>query len=320
MLPSHDAMKLVRHSLAALFALSLLSVSARATPNDGADALEAVETVARDLDAGAQDEKKGQDQKGKDSAGGDSAEKAPKQNDKKARKAEKAKRDAEAREAAKTLHQALKAKEPNARIAALTDASAVDHPTVVAEMAKGLKDDEIAVRRETIQLFGRMESDEALKRLMKFAQSEKRALKDDVDTSVAVIRAIGRHRDPDSLSWLLRGALDGEVNAIRRARLYSAAYQRTPESLEAIFAAMGKCNSRRLNSRMRDLRTSLVWVTGQDQGGDPANWSAWWRKNAKTFKIPQTPPKMSAQMQSEWNNFWGVRREYDRRKKRGDRG
>jgi len=253
-----------------------------------------------------------EDKKGKDKAGQES--------DKKREKAEKAERDAAARTAAKTLHKGLKAKESNARIAALTEASSVDHPTVIAEMAKGLKDDDVGVRRTTIQLFGRMEDEAALEQLLKFAKSEKRALKDDVDTSVAVFRAVGRHEDPDTLGWLLRGALDGDVSAIRRARIYAAAYQRTPESLDAIFAAMNKCNSRRLNSRMQDLRTALVWVTGQDQGGDPANWSAWWRTNAKTFEIPQMAPKMSGKMKSDWNNFWGVRREYDRRKKRGDRG
>ena len=83
---------------------------------------------------------------------------------------------------------------------------------------------------------------------------------------------------------------------------------------------MKKTDTRVLNRRMPDLRQSLVYMTGVDHGADPAKWAAWWSENRKTFELPAQPPKMTGTARASWRNFWGDAREYERRKKRGDRG
>ena len=116
-------------TLAALSISTLVVLSSWATPCDAAPLAGLIAAPPSHLQADAQEGKKEKDDTGQET-------------DKKKRKAEKAKRDASARAAAKTLREGLKAKESNARIASLTEASSVDHPTVIAEMAKGLKDED----------------------------------------------------------------------------------------------------------------------------------------------------------------------------------
>ncbi|MEM9380617.1 MAG: HEAT repeat domain-containing protein [Planctomycetota bacterium] len=233
---------------------------------------------------------------------------------------QRAKRDAEAKAAAEAIRKGLSAQEVNARRAALLESSEIVHPTVIAEVAKALGDESVEVRRTAIEVLGLMRHGDARKALEGYARKEKRALAKDVETSVALYRSIGRQRSASSVKALLKRALEEESYEVRRARVWAAAYQRSPEALEGILYAMKKSDTRRLRGRMRELRPALVHLTGTDQGADPARWLAWWSENRKTFEVPTEPPKIPGDMGTQWRRFWGEERQYERRKKRGDRG
>lgn len=292
--------------LAALAFAALVVLSSFATPFGAALLLTAPAAGETRVDASQDD---GPRKKG-DAAKKDDA----------ARKEAAKKREAEAKAAAKTLREALKADETIARRTALIEASEVVHPKVIAEMAKALSDDEVSVRHTAIERLGFMQHEDALASLNKYAKSSKRKIAKDVETRVALIKAIGRHRDEDSLKWFASGMLQEEEFAVRQARVYSIALQRTPAALDTLMSAMSKADPRRLRGRMRELQPALVYITGVDRGRDPAKWTQWWSENKKTFEIPETPPRMSESSTAAWRRFWGERQIYERRKKRGDRG
>lgn len=229
-------------------------------------------------------------------------------------------REAEAKEAVRTLTRALKSRLATERAAALTEAAEVDHPKVVAAIAKALKDNDPGVLRTALQLLGDMKDASAISALKSYARRARKELAKDGEKMALVIRSVGFHEHEESIDWLLDGAFSSEHRAVRQARLFAVARMRSMEGLESIFGAMAKEDPRRLNSRMRELRVSLIWLTSKDLGVDAQVWNDWWRKNRKTFEIPKAPPKLTGRDEQDWMVFWGEERMRERQKKRGDRG
>lgn len=239
-----------------------------------------------------------------------------------AKRAEAKAQEAAAAAAAKTLKAALKQKDPALRRDALTRASAVVHPKVIKAMTAAFKDSDPTVRRTLIELFGTMTHADCLTALRKYDSQVGRKLKKakEHETRVGLIRAVGRHTDPGSLNWLLRGALDEDEFSLRQARIYGAGRLRTKDALRGLFKEMGRVDPRRVKNRMRELRPALIWISGVDKGNNAENWLAWWRENQKSFVVAPKPPKLTGQMAAEWRRFWGEAPEYERPTKRTDRG
>ncbi|MEM9801348.1 MAG: HEAT repeat domain-containing protein [Planctomycetota bacterium] len=232
----------------------------------------------------------------------------------------KKKREKEARAAAETLGKALGDDDPAERRAAIVEASKLVHPRVIEAVAKALGDADVGVRREAIDALGNKQHEDALDALRRFARKERRKLAEDQDTNVTLIRAIGRHADESTTSWLARGALEEESFAMREARVFAVANRRSAESLDALFDEMARTDARRVKNHMRALRPALTYLSGVDNGDDPARWAAWWRENEKGFEVPAKPPAMPTKLDNAWRRFWGEGPSYERRKKRGDRG
>ena len=228
--------------------------------------------------------------------------------------------EARAKEAVKALSTGLRAKDPNERRAALTDASEVVHPKVVKAMARALDDRDAGVSTHTVVLLGLMDLPESVSALRKHARRAKKALAKDPGRHVAVLRSIGMHEDQDQVPWLLDGVFVEEERSVRRARIFSAARTRSIRTLEAIFDALGKQDLRRTDDSHQDLRTALVHLTGTDQGESMRSWLRWWRENRKGFELPEKAPTLSGQMLEAWSRFWGEDREQPRQRRRGDRG
>ncbi len=229
-------------------------------------------------------------------------------------------REAKAKEAVRVLGQGLKSKLAPERIAALTEAAEVNHPKVVAAIAKALADKEPDVSRAALELLGGAGDPSAVGELKKYARRARKALSKNPDRMALVIRSVGFHEDAESMDWLLQDALTSEQRIVRQARLFSVARMRSETALESIFAAMAKSDPRHLRSRMRELRVTLIWLTSKDLGEDPDAWNDWWRKNRKGFKVPKAPPKLTGRDERDWMVFWGEERMRTRQKKRGDRG
>lgn len=236
---------------------------------------------------------------------------------------EKARQEAlekRAKEAVATLQEALRAKEPAARRAALADASAVVHPRVIEAMAKALRDDDAEVRGQVIVHFGEMQHPDALAALRDHARRRRKALEKDPERHALLLRSVGFHADVEQIPWLIDGAFDDPAHAVRRARVLTVARTRSRAAIEAILDAAAKQEPSRVHARFGDARVALVWITGTDQGEDPRAWARWWRENAKTFEVPAAPPKLAEPMARAWAYFWGEERPEERQKRRGDRG
>ena len=136
-----------------------------------------------------------------------------------------------------------------------------------------------------------------------------------------LLKAIALHEDESSIEVLVDDALSKTIEReVVQARVLGLARIRTNESLEELFDIMRKVDRRKVQQRMKDIRLALVVLTHVDQGNDQDRWTAWWNDNKKTFEVPKVEPKLPRELGSRWSNYWGEQRQYDRQKRRGDRG
>lgn len=229
-------------------------------------------------------------------------------------------RAAKEKAAVTKLNEGLRSKEANVRQASLVDAAQTPYPEVIKVFGKVLDDRSDDVSMIAAELLGRMEEEEALEALSRFATRRKKALAKNPGLQEEVIRAIGRHRSSKATSLLIKGAFEEENSQIRRARVFAVANMRTADAAKAIFGEMKKTDVKRLRGRLPNVRPALIYLTGTDAGQDPARWLQWWESNRKTFEVPAQPPKLSGDYASQWARFWGDEMTYERRKKRSDRG
>lgn len=229
-------------------------------------------------------------------------------------------RAAKERAAVKKLTEGLRSKEANERQGSLVDAAKTPYPGVIKTFGKALGDGPNDLAMIAAELLGQMEEEQALETLRRFVTRQRKALAKNPELLREVLRAIGRHRAPDSIPLLIKGAFEEEDSQTRQARVFAVANVRSAEAAKAIFGEMKKTDAKRLRGRLANVRPALIYLTGTDAGQDPARWLQWWESNRRTFKVPAQPPKLSGDYANQWARFWGEERTYKRRKKRSDRG
>jgi len=206
---------------------------------------------------------------------------------------------------------------------ALQAASAVPHATVVETIARALADERPEVRLAALQALRHIQAPEAVDVLEKAAKD--RALMKDPELAAALLRALGQHARPSSIGILERTPFEPDTRACKRARLFGLARIRTPEALEALFGILAvggnvRTGERRIQAQMADVRIALWYATGVDRGLVPELWEDWWRENRRHLELPEEPAKLPEALQREWDLFWGLRPDYERRERREDRG
>jgi HEAT repeat protein len=252
---------------------------------------------------------------------GSNAVLTPLAQDSKADEKETAKQRAEKeKEAVKKLSEGLRSKEANERQAALVDAAKTPYPDVIKAFGKVLEGSSGDLAMIAAELLGQMKEQQALDELRRFATRRRKVLAKNPGLQEEVFRAMGRHQSPEVIPLLIKGAFEEENSMIRRARVFAVANTRSAAAAKAIFSEMKKTDEKRLRGRLANIRPALIHVTGTDAGKDPARWLQWWEANRRTFEVPDQAPKLSGDFATQWAQFWGEDRTYERRKKRSDRG
>lgn len=220
------------------------------------------------------------------------------------------------------LEAAFEQDTPDEITTALQGVSLVDHEDVVEVFEdEGLRHKDPGVRRAVTQALGMLRHGDALEALHKHYKRNKKKLSDDPEQFVPLLKAIALHQDESSIQVLVDDALSKSVEReVVQARVLGLARIRTNESLAELFDLMRKVDRRKVQNRMNDIRLALVVLTHVDQGTSQDRWIAWWNDNKKTFEVPKVVPKLPRELGNRWGNYWGEQRQYDRQKRRGDRG
>jgi hypothetical protein len=202
------------------------------------------------------------------------------------------------------LQAAYKKGEAVATAEALRAAAQCVHADVIKEVERGLAAKDRVVLVASIEALERMDHPRALDALE--AVFDEKPLRADVDVFVALVRAIGRHGDVDSVSVLAEEPLLVLPHKVDAARIVALANIRTRESLDAVFSMMHTVGPVRGRELMGALRLSLAALTGADEGESRERWITWWNDHKRDFQVAPELGELPPLLRVEWNAFWGL--------------
>ena len=227
------------------------------------------------------------------------------------------------RAAVERLEEAFDAEKPDETVSGIQNAMTVAAPEVVAVLEKrGLAHEQLDVVRASIEALGLLDHEDALEVLTKFHKKERKELgeRERQELNVPLLQAIARHGDEDSIPLLVEDMFRSPQKAIVQARILGLAQIRSRESVVELMSVMRKIDRKKIQGQMNNFRLAFIVLTGVDHGTSQDRWTAWWNDNKKTFTVAEAAPRMPEDLQNRWNRYWGLQRQYDRQKRRGDRG
>lgn len=181
--------------------------------------------------------------------------------------------------------EALKSTDRAARLDAAVQAKSVQDDKLLAPLVAALDDEDSAVRETAVAALGARTGSEAKKKAASAlnARLVKDAKKPDATTeTIAVAEALGRLAQVSSVDALAGDIAADADSDVVTARLMALANVPAPQAIEALiqFLARGGRGGAKAH---QICRQALRSATGEDLGGDPDAWRAWWRDAKKTF-------------------------------------
>lgn len=209
----------------------------------------------------------------------------------------------DAKEVAARLKEAIGGDDPGAAASALDEVGHTADKAVVQAVAKGLEHKDPVVRAAALQAlrFNRHES--ALDALLR-ARRSKLLLAEPAEAA-EYFYALGQKADPRILPVLAEGPRGGEKDdPALRARLLAIGRVRTRAAVETLMAIMTATGGRRGHPYMRELRLSLLVLTGVDKGPETLEWIHWWDESRKTLEVSAVVPPLPKDVADEWKRLW----------------
>ena len=127
-----------------------------------------------------------------------------------------------------------------------------------------------------------------------------------------LLKAIGRHGDPSSLTVLSEHPFQNLTVATGRARILGIARVHSRAAVEALMKGMSLAGGQRKfarkasEGRFKDaFRLALAVLTGIDLGESRDAWMAWWRDNRRGFQMGQSWPNLAPDLRVRWEEYWG---------------
>jgi len=217
--------------------------------------------------------------------------------------------------------EAFDKEQPAPTVGAIQGAAEVRAEEVVAVLARlGMRHENRDVAMASITALGLLDHPAALKKLHSLSKRDRKKMAKDPDRVIAVVKAIARHGNPDSIPYLTRDMFQDKRPSVTHARIVGLGGIRSTRSVEELFHLMRGAARNKVQPYMKDFRLALVVLTAVDHGHSQDLWMGWWNDNKKNLKVSAKPPVLPKDLQGRWDSYWGNRRKYVRQKRRGERG
>lgn len=206
------------------------------------------------------------------------------------------------------LLQALRAKDPGSRIAAVRTAAKTDDDRIAKTIGKALRDKDASVQGAAIQALRYMQSKAALTQLLR---AEKRFEKDP-ELGPSYYLALGQAGDERALTVLMHRAWDPETVDIFRARMMAAAHIRSTKSVKELDRLYNKFQPARAGGR-RDVRLgayrkhlskAMELLTGIEAPRETEARRAWWLEAKKVRSVTPEPTGLPARDLRSYEKLW----------------
>jgi hypothetical protein len=184
------------------------------------------------------------------------------------------------------LAELMKSKDKAERLDAATKAKDDPSDLLTSPLTALLDDEELAVRTAAIDALAARSTLEAKRKAASAlgARLSKLAKHADAQSElIAAIEALGTLGQPSTVSTLLADiALDTPLDVVR-ARLMAVANAPCAEAIDGLITFLAKQGRGQMGQERQACRAALKSATGQDLGGDPDAWRAWWKDAKKDF-------------------------------------
>jgi hypothetical protein len=216
-------------------------------------------------------------------------------------------------QAVKALEAAFRDGGEEERIDAIRSHGRVADERVAGMLAKHARDPARAVRRAAIDALGWNASPAALKHLTE-EYWKNTALRDDAELLALLLKSIGRHGDPESITVLADSPFHNLTLANGTARLMGLGNIRTAKSVKALVDLSkraapdrGKGGGDRWSETLGPaFRTALTVLTGEDLGMSRAAWQKWWGEHEEGFEVRPERPAVPSDVAQHFERYWEI--------------
>lgn len=146
----------------------------------------------------------------------------------------------------------------------------------------------------------------------------KKAIMSEPELAAEYYLALGQHRDRKALPFLLKDLrARGRRDKVIGPRLLALGRIRERASIDGLIDFM-----RANRGSSREAVTSLVVLTGRNEGNKWVGWARWWKQNRARFKLPEDEPELGKRQARTWTKVWALPGSQpardDNRKKKGE--
>lgn len=173
-----------------------------------------------------------------------------------------------------------------------------------------LKGKDTPARIAAARKLGKSDAPEALTALHEAFQDPKVRANETLFSTV--LKAIGRHGNPESVALLKDKPFDGATESTIRTRIYALGNIRSVDAVETLVGMAQKGGPSRRTRRgqaefplMADFQVALAVLTGENEGTSKGAWAAWWREAKADFEIDPERPPLPSYLRERWEKFWG---------------
>lgn len=206
-------------------------------------------------------------------------------------------------------------------VSALLRHKELEHPDVIARVAKALGNRKSGVRRTAVHVLRFMEHEDALEALVRSFEEDAR-LRRDADLAERTLRAIGQHAEPSTFELYAEPPFPLVEEGVVRARIRGLGWLRERRSVELLMKLLEGGQGWKVLDHVEDLRVTLFVLTGVDRGRNPADWTKWWAEHGEEFELPEDQPLLPRKFLIDWCTYWElsfvVHEPEGRRRRRGD--
>jgi len=200
------------------------------------------------------------------------------------------------------LKDAFAKPEAGPRIRAIEGGADLADADVVAHIAKGLDDRDVAVQKAAIEALRFNTHKKSLDALQ--ARARQKAAKDDLTVYATLIRAVGQHGSPSSIDLLTENPWSTPDALVLEAKILGLARIRTNEAVKVVVDLMEIAGPHKIEPFMPSFRLALWSLTGTDQRGARELWLQWYRENKGKLKVAPEPATEPPELARRWQRYW----------------
>jgi HEAT repeat protein len=209
----------------------------------------------------------------------------------------------------------LKSDEDPERLSAAERALQVAHDAVTTPLTRLLTDDRYEIRSAALRALGARTTEKAKKAAAKAVAARlpklSKSARDEGELAIAV-QALHDLAQRSTVPALLKDVEDSASDEIFRARVMAVANVPHADAVDELIQLLSGRGRGKWQGQKRSVVEALRSATGEDLGGDPDEWRAWWRDAKRTFDFEAAARRRAEGAERD-------RERTDRKRERGDR-